>query len=69
MASAKQCIGEIDVVEFAQVVGKWPAGTTGTVVIDFGDAKMIEISNDQGETLDLPVVSVDKLKLLVKYSD
>jgi hypothetical protein len=69
MAPVKQKIGEIDFVAFIQAVGRWPAGTKGTVVADFGDAKMIEISNAQGETLDLPVVPVDKLKLLVKYSD
>lgn len=69
MATVSQEIGEIDFVAFTHAVGKWPAGTKGTVVADFGDAKMIEISNDRGETLDLPVVPVDKLKLLVKYSD
>ncbi len=63
MAPVKQKVGEIDFVAFTQAVGRWPAGTRGTVVADFGDDKMIEISNDQGETLDLPVVSADKLKV------
>lgn len=69
MATARQEIGEIDVVVFAKAVGKWPAGTRGTVVHDFGDDKMVEIANDRGETLDLPVIPADKLELIAKYSD
>lgn len=75
MATVKQTIGEIDFVAFVEPVDKdesegiWPAGTKGTVVHDFGDMKMIEISNELGETLDLPVVSVDKLRLITKHSE
>ena len=69
MATVRQEIREIDVVALTQVVGKWPVGTRGAVVIDFGDDKMVEIANDRGETLDLPVVSADKLELVEKYSD
>lgn len=75
MATVKQAIGEIDVVAFAEAVdklegtGKWPAGTQGTVVIDYGDHKMVEISNDLGEALDFPVVAEEKLKLIIRYSD
>ncbi len=74
MATVKQAIREIDVVAFTETIdkdegaGTWPAGTTGTVVHDFGGHKMIEISNDRGETLDLPVVPVEKLKLISKHS-
>jgi hypothetical protein len=74
MATVKQAIGEIDVVAFTQAiakvesVGTWPAGTTGTVVIDYGDHKMIEIVGEQGETLDLLTVPVEKLKLINKHS-
>jgi hypothetical protein len=74
MTTVKQTIEEIDVVAFTDPVdkdegtGTWPAGTTGTVVHDFGDHKMIEISDDHGVTLDLPVVPVEKLKLVTKYS-
>lgn len=73
MATVKQAIGEIDYVEFKEAVnkvegeGRWPAGTRGTVVIDLGDHKMVEISNDRGEDLDLPVVAEEKLKLITKY--
>lgn len=69
MGTVKQEIKELDGVAFTQAVGKWPAGTEGAVVADFGDDKMIEIANERGETLDLPVVPADKLKLMAKYSD
>jgi len=69
MGTVKQEIGELDGVAFTQAVGKWPIGTQGAVVIDFGDDKMVEIANERGETLDLPVVPANKLELLAKYSD
>lgn len=68
MPSVAQDIKEIDVVSFREAVGKWPAGTTGAVVIDLGDDKMIEIANDRGEALDLPIVPAEKLRLVEKYS-
>ncbi len=37
-------------------------------MIDLGDDKMIEIVNDRGEALDLPIVPAEKLKLVEKYS-
>jgi hypothetical protein len=75
----EQTIGEIDVVAFTEAIAKtdwsdstgaWPAGTTGTVVSDYGDHKEVEISDDAnyGATLDMPVVPVEKLKLIKKYS-
>jgi hypothetical protein len=75
VSTVKQTIGEIDYVAFTEAIdkdegtGKWPAGTRGTVVIDLGDHKMVEISNDRGETLDMPVVPVEKLKLVIKYRE
>jgi hypothetical protein len=48
--------------------GRWPAGTRGTVVIDLGDHKMVEISNDRGETPDMPAVPAAKLDLIAKHS-
>jgi|NGEPerStandDraft_8_1074529.scaffolds.fasta_scaffold28520_2 hypothetical protein len=84
MATVKHAIGEIDVVAFTQPVdkdetltqpasshrgvGKWPAGTEGTVVSDYGDHKEVEIVNDRGETLDLVTVPVEHLKLVEKHS-
>jgi hypothetical protein len=67
MAIARQEIGEVDVVSFTEPVGDWPAGTIGAVVGDYGDEKMVEISNERGETLDLPVVKVEKLRLESKH--
>jgi Domain of unknown function (DUF4926) len=70
----EQTIGEHDVVAFTGAVPKfestdaWPAGTKGAVISDFGDHKMIDISNDLGETLDMPVVPVEKLQLISKHS-
>jgi DNA polymerase/3'-5' exonuclease PolX len=70
----KQSIGEIDVVAFTEAIdkvdgtGKWPAGTEGTVVSDYGDHKEVEISDDRGVALDFPVVPVGKLKLIEKHS-
>jgi hypothetical protein len=63
-----QPIEEIDVVELTETVGHWPAGAQGTVVVDFGDDKMLEMSGEQDDPLDLPVVPVAKLKLVVKYA-
>jgi hypothetical protein len=84
MATVKHAIGEIDVVAFTQPVdkdetltqpasnhrgtGKWPAGTEGTVVSDFGGHKMVEVSDDRGVALDFVTVPVEQLKLLEKHS-
>jgi DNA polymerase/3'-5' exonuclease PolX len=73
----KHTIGEIDVVAFTEAIAKtnwsdatgtWPAGTTGTVVSDYGDHKEVEISDDRGVALDFPVVPVEQLELITKYS-
>jgi hypothetical protein len=70
MATVKHAIGEIDVIELREAVGRWPAGTSGTVVSDHGDVKLIEISEDRppGQMLDLIYVAEAKLKLVTKYS-
>lgn len=71
----KHAIGEHDYVALTETIdkaesaGTWPAGTRGTVISDYGDHKMIDISNDLGETLDMPVVPVEKLELISKHSD
>jgi hypothetical protein len=68
MASVKHAIGEHDFIELLDGVGEWTAGTTGTVVSDHGDSKLIEISDDRGVMLDLIEVAEDRLRLIVKYS-
>ncbi len=70
----KHAIGEHDYVALTEAIdkdestGTWPAGTRGTVISDYGDHKMIDISNELGETLDMPTVPVEKLKLISKHS-
>jgi Domain of unknown function (DUF4926) len=70
----KHAIGEHDVVAFTEAIdkaestGSWPAGTIGAVISDFGDHKMIDVANELGETLDMPTVPVEKLKLITKHS-
>ncbi len=70
----KQTIGEHDYVELTEPidksegVGTWPAGTRGAVISDFGGHKMIDISDEQGVPLDMPVVPATKLKLIAKHS-
>ncbi len=84
MATVKQAIGEHDVVALRRPVdkdevltrnpsedrgfGQWPAGTEGTVVSDYGDHKMVEISGGRGEALDFLTVPVEQLELVIKYS-
>jgi Domain of unknown function (DUF4926) len=70
----KQTIGEHDVVAFTETIAKaestgtWPTGTIGAVISDYGDHKLIDIVGKQGETLDMPTVPANKLKLISKHS-
>jgi hypothetical protein len=74
--SVKQAIHENDVVELTRPVAKtqesgdWPAGTSGTVVSEHDQHKLIEISDDDnyGQTLDYISETEDRLKLITKYS-
>jgi hypothetical protein len=72
MTTVKQAIHEHDVVALidpvkkTQYPGKWPAGTVGAVVSDYGDVKLVEIVNDRGEMLDLIQVREPQLKLIAK---
>lgn len=43
----------LDVVALRVAVGRWPVGTTGTVVDEADDWSMVEISDDDGRTLEL----------------
>lgn len=60
-------ITEHDYVEFRQDIGKWPAGTRGTALIDHGVSKLVEISDDEGQELDLLEVPEEKLKLITPH--
>lgn len=76
MPLVKQAIHENDVVELLCAVektreaGQWPAGTSGTVVAEHDQHKLIEISDAEsyGAMLDLVSVTTDRLKLLEKHS-
>ncbi len=68
MAVAKTKIGEHDYVELVDPVGKWPPGTRGTALSDHGASKLIEVSDDRGQMLDLFEVPESQLRLVEKYS-
>lgn len=68
MTSVKHAIGEHDVIELLDGVGKWGSGTIGAVVSDHGDSKLIEIADDRGIMLDLIEVAEDRLRLIAKHS-
>jgi hypothetical protein len=69
MATVKHAISENDFVGLLDAVGEWPAGTTGTVVDEHGEHKLIEISDDQGQMLDLISVTEPRLRLISKHSE
>jgi hypothetical protein len=51
----------LDVVELLVDVGRWPAGTIGTIVEADADKALVEISDDRGHKLDLIAVPHDAL--------
>jgi hypothetical protein len=67
MALAGTKITEHDVVVLKRDIGKWPAGTHGTVLSDHGSSKLVEISDDRGQELDLFGVADEDLELLIHY--
>lgn len=69
MAPLKQAIRENDVVGFTRPIGRWPKGMQGTVVSEHGVDKLIEVSDDRGQMLDLISVPEQQLRLIAKFSD
>ncbi|HVO55009.1 MAG TPA: hypothetical protein VMT37_11420 [Solirubrobacterales bacterium] len=67
MAIADSKITENDYVELRSAVGRWPAGTRGTAVLDHGESKLIEVSDERGQMLDLFEVSAADLKLISQH--
>jgi hypothetical protein len=53
-------ISEHDVVLFREAVQGWP---TGTVVSDYGDVVLVEVSSESGKAMGLVQVPVAKLEL------
>ena len=68
MASVKHAIHEHDFVALRHQTGRWPAGTTGTVVSEQGEQRLIEVSDDQGVMLDLISQPESRLDLVSKHS-
>jgi hypothetical protein len=64
VATARTKITEHDVVALKRDTRRWPAGTTGTALIDHGPSKLVEISDDQGQMLDLFEVADEDLELV-----
>jgi hypothetical protein len=60
--------GEHDVVALKRAIRSWPAGTRGAALIDHGRSKLVEISDNQGQMLDLFEVAEEDLELVVKHS-
>ena len=54
----------LDVVELRVGVDSWEAGTTGTVLEVTGDSALVEISDEQGRTVDTVGAPLDALKRL-----
>ncbi len=52
---------EHEVVELLTEVGRWPAGTTGTVVTADESTALLEICDDRGHGLDFISVPQDAL--------
>jgi len=67
MAGTKARINEYDVVRLKRSLRRWPAGTQGTALIDHGTSKLVEISDDQGQELDLFEIAEEDLELIEQY--
>lgn len=61
MASGKHAISEHDVVVLREREGSWPAGTTGTVISDYGDTKLVEVTGPAGKTIDTIQIAATRL--------
>lgn len=68
MATVKQAIREHDFVELLDAVGKWPAGTRGTVVSERDGAKLVEVADEKGVALDYLSATESAIKLVAKHS-
>ena len=51
----------LEVVEFLTASGRWPAGTTGTVVEADDQRALVEITDDRGHGSDFVSLPHDKL--------
>jgi hypothetical protein len=51
--SSRRTIEEHDVVRFLAPIGRWPAGTKGTVISVHPDAMLVEMNGEADDCLDL----------------
>lgn len=51
----------------AEHPGTWPAGARRAVIMDLGDHKMLDVVNEAGETVDMPVVPATQLELVAEH--
>jgi hypothetical protein len=70
MSTTREAIGEYDVVTLVNRVGRWPAGTEGTVVLVYPSYMVVEIDgieNSGDDMLEyLPDVAPENLRLVWK---
>ena len=72
MSTTREAIGEYDVVALINHVGRWPAGTVGTVVHVYPNYKVLEIQGieySDDDMLDyLPDVDDQDLRIVRKWA-
>ena len=56
----------LDVVELRTASGRWSVGQVGTVIEDFGDKVLVEISDEQGRGLDFLELPPDAVQTVRK---
>lgn len=61
MQAIQHQVAEHDVVALRDPVDAWHADTIGTVISNYGETKLIEISDHSGTTLDLIQAPLAKL--------
>jgi hypothetical protein len=70
MSTTREAIAEYDVVALINGVGRWPAGTEGTVVLVFPGYMVVEIDGIEESGDDmleyLPDVAPENLRLIWK---
>jgi hypothetical protein len=70
MSTTREAIGEYDVVALIDDVGRWPAGTVGTVVHVYPSFMVVEIEGieySEDDMLEyLPDVAPENLRLVWK---
>lgn len=61
MPAVNHAVSEHDVVVLREREGTWPAETTGTVISDYGDTKLVEVNGPAGKTIDTIQIATARL--------